>query len=152
MFLTIAAVLLAGGWQFQTITDELTDATISVAVLQSEAGSESMHLMCSEGTVALVVKWSTYVGPDKTVDVLSRLDSATADDFQWDVSQSDATTIQFPPTHTVEPFVRRMSASRKMLIRVSPQRDTSSLARFNTSGLSELLPKFKSCNFTGDEK
>jgi len=152
MFLTIIAVLLAGGWQFQERTDEMTDATYTTAVLYSDSGEETMHLMCSDGLGVLVVRWDTVIGGGGDVDVTYRLDGAPAEEFPWRVSESDPYTIALPPNRDVGPVLRRMAAADKMLIRVSPVRDTSSSARFHTAGLAELLPKFKSCNFNGEEK
>ena len=153
MFLTIIAALLAGGWQFQERTDEMTDVTITTAVLSSEAGSETMHVMCSEGLGVLVVRWaeSNIISGD-AVDVTYRLDAAPPVEFPWRVSETDPHTIALPADRDVAPVLRRMAAAERMLIRVSPRNDTSSLARFDPAGLAELLPKFKSCNFNGADK
>ena len=152
---TVEPVTGVGKWRVSTETSKVDDSTNVFMRVKADAevqksrlwsGYPELWIMCRENTTSFFVSYPFFITTDKAY-VTYRYDKDRAASRNMNMS-TDYKAFGLWSGGSSIPFVKRMFAKRRLLIRVTPHGESAVTSEFDISGLSEAIkPLRKACKW-----
>ncbi len=132
-------------WAFSEEKDEMTDESTPIITTMAQSGGATMALACvtfrGKPSLGILIDWRAFLGTD-TTEVTHRLDDKPAATSDWGIS-SDGRSTSYRGDEKA--FVQSLAGGQRLMVRVTPYRETSMTVTFPVTGLADVLPKLKPC-------
>lgn len=123
-------------------TDPLTDAPTAVLSLDASSGANAfgnaitLVIRCSNGDTELYAVWGDYLGSDTLVSVDTRVGDDEVSHDLWSSSTDNTATFYWGD---VVPFVRRLMAADRLVLKTTPYNASPVTAVFDLAGMENAL-------------
>ena len=129
------------GWHFSTKINPMDDTKTVMMTRYSQDLNALLFVSCVSHELGISIDWDTYLGSEK-VPVTVRLDSATAERNNWDVS-NDRRTAFYPYDGGV--LLERLLGTSQLIAFVSPFQASPITSTFDIRGLESHAADLRAC-------
>jgi type VI secretion system protein VasI len=136
-------------WQIQT---DVSSNDVYLYLTAEEPFTDSagqtvwptIWLRCKDDTTAALIAWDVYLG-EYEQSVLYRVDSQPAHREWWEIALSKEVAGLWTGD-TAIPFIKQLFGAQRLLVRVSPNRESAITATFQIGGLEQAIePLRRAC-------